>query len=190
MGVLYENDKEISMKITILILSILLIVLFVPAVFFGPWIYFSFLMKRQHTNTYAIQNVGVNKDIRVFNVGVKDKTKVILYSHNHWECLTWQFIQLEENTYLLKNLATQKTFEPASVPKEGVALWQKSLGGSKLQYWEFIKQNDDKYLIRLKDTELYLTATSQHDNSPIILLHKQNSEMQLWRLIKQNPIYN
>lgn len=177
------------MKLTILIFSVLLIALLVPVLFFGPWIYFSFLMKRQYTNTYAIQNVGVNKDIRVYNVGVEDGTKVILYTHNHWECLTWQFIQLEENTYLLKNLATQKTFEPDRAPKEGVALGQKSLGGSKLQYWEFIKQSDDKYLIRLKDTDLYLTVTSDQDNSPIILLHKQNSEMQLWRLIKQNPIY-
>lgn len=177
------------MKMTVVILSVLLVVVLIPAIYFAPWIYFSFLMKRNYANTYAIQNVGVNKDIRVYNVGVEDETKVILYTHNHWECLTWQFIQLEENTYLLKNLATQKTFEPSTAPKEGVALWQKSLGGSRLQYWQFIKQTDETYLIRLKDTELYLTATSDKDNSPIVIMPKQGSDKQLWRLIKQNPIY-
>lgn len=177
------------MKMTVVILSVLLLVVLIPAIYFAPWIYFSFLMKRNYANTYAIRNVGVNKDIRVYNVGVEDETKVILYTHNHWECLTWQFIQLEENTFLLKNLATQKTFEPASAPKEGVALWQKSLGGSRLQYWQFIKQTDETYLIRLKDSELYLTATSDKDNSPIVLMPKQDTDKQLWRLIKQNPIY-
>ncbi len=177
------------MKMAVIILSILFVVVLIPTIYFAPWIYFSFLMKNCYVNTYAIQNVGVNKDIRVYNVGVEDETKVILYSHNHWECLTWQFIQLEENTYLLKNLATQKTFEPSSAPKEGVVLWQKALGGTRLQYWQFIKQTDESYLIRLKDTELYLTATSNEDNSPIVLMPKQGSDMQNWLLKKQNPIY-
>jgi len=177
------------MKIATIILAVVLVIVLIPAIYFAPWIYFSFLMKRNYANTYAIQNVGTNKDIRVYNVGVEDKTKVILYTHNHWECLTWQFIQLEDNTYLLKNLATQKTFEPSTTPKEGVDLWQKSLGGSRLQYWEFLKQSDESYFIRLKDTELYLTATTDNDNSQIILMSKQVSNKQLWRLIKQNPIY-
>jgi hypothetical protein len=177
------------MKIAIVMLSAVLVLLLIPTVKFAPWIYFSYLMKNNYSNTYAIQNVGVGKDIRVLNVGVKDGTKVILYTHNEWECLTWQFIQLEDSTFLLKNLATQKTFEPSSAPTEGVDLQQKSLGGSKMQYWEFIKQPDETYLIRLKDTELYLTATSDENNSPIVLMPKQHSDKQQWRLLKQNPIY-
>jgi hypothetical protein len=90
---------------------------------------------------------------------------------------------------LLKNLATQKTFEPSAEPIAEVDLWQKPLGGSRLQYWEFLKQSDETYLIRLKDTELYLTITSDTDNSPIHLMPKQVSDNQLWRLVKQNPIY-
>lgn len=177
------------MKTTVIILIVLLVVLLIPMVKFAPWVYFSYKMKTSYSNTFAIQNVGTNKDIRVYNVGVEDETKVISYTHNHWECLTWQFIQLEDNTYLLKNLATNKTFEPSSQPKEGVALWQKTLGGSPLQHWEFIKQSDETYLIRLKDSELYLTATSDEENSPIVLMTGQNSNLQRWRLIKQNPIY-
>ncbi|MFT3995364.1 MAG: hypothetical protein QM660_13710 [Dysgonomonas sp.] len=177
------------MKITIIILSTLLVALLIPVVIYAPWIFFGKQQKQNYANTYAIQNVSTGKDIRVKDVGVKDESEIILYTHNEWECLTWEFIQLENNTYLLKNLCTQKTFAPSSSPKQGVDLWQQSLGGSHLQYWEFIKQSNGTCLIRLKDTELYLTATSNEDNSPIILMSKQNSDKQLWKLIKQNPIY-
>lgn len=152
--------------------------------------FFGKQQKQNYANTYAIQNVSTGKDIRVKNVGVKDESEIILYTHNEWECPTWEFIQLEDNTYLLKNLCTQKTFEPSSSPKQGVGLWQQSLGRSHFQYWEFIDQYDETHLIRLKDTELYLTATSDEDNSPIILMPKQESDKQLWKLIRQNPIYN
>lgn len=174
----------------IIILAILLIALLIPVVKYAPWIYFGRMQKKSYANTYAIQNVGTGKDIRVKDVGVKDETEIILYTHNEWECLTWEFIQLEDSTYLLKNLCTQKTFQPSSLPEQGVGLWQQSLGGSHLQYWEFIKQPNETSLIRLKDTELYLTATSDEDNSPIILMPKERSDKQLWKLIKQNPIYN
>lgn len=178
------------MKVTIIILSILLVALLIPTVIYSPWILFGKQQKQNYTNTYSIQNVSTGKDIRVKDVGVKDETQIILYTHNEWECLTWEFIQLEDNIYLLKNLCTQKTFEPSSSPEQGVGLWQQSLGGSRLQYWEFIDQPNETCLIRLKDTELYLTTTSDEDNSPIVLMPKQDSEKQLWKLIKQNPIYN
>jgi hypothetical protein len=139
-------------------------------------------------NTYAIQNIGTGKDIREHNAGNDDGTKIILYSHHNWECITWQLIQLEGETYLLKNLYTQKSFEPASSPQAGVSLWQQTLGGSLLQYWEFIKQPDETYLIRLKDTELYLTVTSDENDSDIVLMPKQDSDKQLWRLVRQNPV--
>jgi hypothetical protein len=173
----------------IILLSLLLVALLIPTVKYAPWILFGKKQKQNYENTYAIQNVGTGKDIRVYNVGVEDESKIILYTHNEWECLTWEFIQLEDNTYLLKNLCTQKTFEPSSTPEQGVSLWQQSLGGSRLQYWEFVKQPNDKYRIRLKNTELYLTATSNEDNSPIILMSEQDSEMQSWKLIAQSPIY-
>jgi hypothetical protein len=181
------------MKTTIIILSTLLLILLIPTLYYGqryaPWILFGTKMKRAYENTYAIQNVGTGKDIRVYNVGVDNETKIILYTHNEWECLTWQFIEVEDSTFLLKNLCTEKTFEPSSSPQQGVELWQQSLGGSRLQYWEFIEQPDETHLIRLKDTELYLTATSDEDNSSIILMPKQDLDKQLWRLIAQNPIY-
>lgn len=173
------------MKVTLIILLILIGIL---VVVFGPRIYKDIQKKRNYANTYAIQNVGSGKDIRVHNAGNSNGTKIILYDHHNWECITWQLIELEENVYLLKNLYTQKSFEPSSASVAGVTLWQQTMGGSRLQYWEFVKQAGDSYLIRLKDTELYLTATSGENDSDIVLMPKQDSDNQLWRLIQQNPI--
>ena len=177
------------MRKILFIMSIVIVVVFVIAAFlFVPRICKDIKKKRNYENTFAIQNIKTGKDIRVYNAGNDNGTKIILYNHHNWECITWQLIQLKEDTYLLKNLYTQKTFEPSAVPQSGVGLWQQTLGGSRYQYWEFIKQSDEIYLIRLKDTELYLTVTSDENNSDIILMEKQDSDSQLWRLIRQNPI--
>lgn len=173
------------MKVTLIILLVLIAI---TAVVFGPRIHKDVQKKRNYANTYAIQNVASGKDIRVHDAGNDDGTKIILYDHHNWECITWQLIGLDENMYLLKNLYTQKSFQPSSTPVAGVTLWQQTLGGSRLQYWEFIKQPDDNYLIHLKDTELYLTATSDENDSEIVLMQKQDSDNQRWRLTRQNPI--
>jgi len=143
--------------------------------------------KLNYPNTYAIQNVKTGKDIRVYNANYNDGTKIILYSHQNWECMTWELIHLEDSAYLVKNLYTNKTFQPESSPKEGVNLWQQTMGGSHLQYWEFFKIPDESYVIKLKGTDLYLTISSDENNSPIVLLPRQNSTSQQWRLVRQNP---
>lgn len=163
-------------------------VVVLSAIVIGPRILKDIHKKQKFTNTYAIQNVKTGKNIRVQNAGIDNGTKTILYSPHNWECMTWQFIQLEGDTYLLKNLYTEKTFQPSSSPESGVTLWQQTLGGTKLQYWEFIKQADETYQIRLKNTELYVTISSDKKDSPIILMPKQNSTDQKWRLIEQHPI--
>lgn len=177
------------MKTFIFVTSIVIVILFVVGVIvFGPRIAGDIQKKRNYANTYAIQNVGTGKDIRVHNAGNDDGTRIILYSHNNWECITWQLIELEDSIYLLKNLYTQKSFEPASAPEAGVPLWQQTLGGSRLQHWEFIRQAGGTYRIRLKDTKLYLTTTSDENNSDIVLMPQQDSDSQLWKLVRQNPI--
>lgn len=170
-------------------LIILLVFIALSAIVFGPRVYKDIQKKRNYANTFAIQNVKTGKCIRVYNAGIDDGTKIILYSHHNWECITWQFIQLDDKTFLLKNLYTQKTFEPSSNPQSETSLWQQTLGGSSFQYWEFIEQPDKTYLIRLKDTELYVSITSNENNSPIVLLPKQEIDSQLWRLVRQNPIF-
>lgn len=175
----------IKYKILFYILAVLIIL---TIVVFGPRIYKDIKLKQDKMNTYAIQNVKTNKCIRTYNAGFQDDNKVILYSLKNWECITWQLIELDNGSYLLKNLYTEKAFEPMDEPKEGRRMYQKPLGASNKQYWEFIKQDEGTYLIRLKNTELYLTAESEEQNSDIILRQLKNSDDQKWRLIKQNPI--
>lgn len=138
-------------------------------------------------NTYAIQNVASGMCVRPFDAGYNNGNKIIAYSHKDWECITWEMVSLGENTYLLKNLFTEKTFQPKSEPKPGVELWQQSLGGTPLQYWEFIKQADATTLIGLKNTQLYLTISSKEENAPLILMPLDNNPAQKWKLIRQTP---
>lgn len=155
---------------------------------FGPRIIKGLKLKKDKKNTYAIQNVQTGRCIRPYNAGFEEENRVILYDLKNWECITWQFIELKKDTYLLKNLYTQKTFEPVSEPEEGVSLWQKILGGSKWQYWEFIEQSEGVYHIRLKGTELYLTPETNELNANIILKPSEDTTAQKWTLVEQHPI--
>lgn len=138
-------------------------------------------------NTYAIQNVSSNKCLRPFDAGYQNGNEIIAYRHKDWECITWEMIEISDNTYLLKNLFTEKTFQPKSDPISGVGLEQRSLGGTPLQHWEFVKQPDETFLIRLKNSELYLTISSLQENSSVILMPLSNSAEQKWKLIRQTP---
>jgi hypothetical protein len=152
-----------------------------------PRYYLTRKLKLGTVNTYAINNVKTGMNIRPYNAGINDGTKIIQYTNNNWECMTWQFIKLEDSSFLLKNLWNNKTFQPSSSPQAGVFLHQQPIEANSLQYWEFIKRSDETYLIRLKGTELYITVTSDKKNSEIILMPNQNSSNQQWKLIEQHP---
>jgi hypothetical protein len=138
--------------------------------------------------TYAIQNTITGKNLRPFEAGGQNGNRIVLYNHIEWKCMTWKFINISENTYQLKNLFTSKTFQPKdNLAKKGTSLEQQPISASKLQQWEFIKSSDNIYLIRLKGTELYITASSDKTNSDIILQEKQSKSLQMWRLVAQNP---
>jgi hypothetical protein len=136
---------------------------------------------------FAIHNVETGKNLRPYNAGVSNGNRIILYPHNEWKCLTWRFNHIEGTTCQLQNLYTEKTFEPKSDIEAGVALWQQPLKKDRSQYWEFIEQPDETYLIRLKETELYITFSSDKTDSNIILMPYQNSSDQQWKLIEQYP---
>lgn len=138
-------------------------------------------------NTYAIQNLETNMDIRVYNAEVQDNTKIISYTHHNWQCMTWQMISVGENLYLLKNTYTNKTFEPTEI-KENSILVQKPLEANEKQYYKFYKNEDGTYLIELNNTGLYLTVAGKGKNSNIILKKSNNSDTQKWRLVEQHPI--
>lgn len=173
------------MKTVILTIIALIFLLFLIAVSFR--VRKDIKKKLNSENTYAIQNVETGNALRPYNANIENGVNLISYPIKNWECITWEMIEIDENTFLLKDLFTEKTFQPKSEPKSGVGLWQQSLGGSKLQHWEFLKQEDENYLIRLKGTELYITISSAKTNSSVILLPKQNRKTQLWKLIKQTP---
>ncbi|WP_152616816.1 RICIN domain-containing protein [Flavihumibacter solisilvae] len=138
-------------------------------------------------NTYAIQNVSSGMCVRPLDAGYKNGNEIIAYNHKDWECVTWEMIEIGDSAFLLKNLFTEKTFQPKSGPKPGVGLWQQTLGGTPLQHWEFIRQPDETYLVRLKSTELYLTISSKAENAPIVLMPLEKSDRQRWKLIRQTP---
>jgi hypothetical protein len=138
--------------------------------------------------TYAIQNTTTGKNLRPYEAGSHNGNRIVLYDHIEWKCMTWHFLNIEGNTYQLKNLYTSKTFQPAELPaKNGSLLQQQPISKSVMQQWEFIKAEDKSYFIRLKGTELYITASSGKTNSDNILKEKQAGALQLWRLVVQNP---
>jgi len=154
----------------------------------GQRTYKNIKRKRNTVNTYAIINAKTGKGIRVHNASIDDKAKINIFSHQNWECMTWQLIKLDGDRYLLKNLYTHKTFQPSSEPKAGVSLWQQPLEANSLQYWEFIEQAKDIFQIRLVGTELYATITGDKNHSDIVLMPLANSDEQRWKLIEQHPI--
>ena len=175
-----------ALKLAIYIFAVIGFIAVLAAIAVGPRHVKDIEKKRNYANTYAIENAESGKCLRVYNASNADGAPIILYNHHNWECMTWQLIEVGENTYLLKNLYTQKGFEPQSAAAPGVAVWQQTLGGER-QMW-VVEKTGDNCTIRLRGTDLYLTATSVENNSEIILKPRDGSEMQQWSLIRQNPI--
>lgn len=175
-------------RAVIVVIALIVVSWVVPSVILGPRVYKDIKKKQAFKNTYAIINVKNGKAIRVRDASIDDGAAIIIYSHQNWECMTWQLVQLDGESFLLKNLYTQKTFQPLATPEAGDGIWQQTLGGSHLQYWELLHQPNETYLIRLKDTEFCLTASGEDNNTPIVLMPKQDKKEQFWKLVRQNPI--
>jgi hypothetical protein len=175
------------MKTTVIILSVIVVIETLLIIVFGGRMLHDMQKKKLRTNTFAMQNAGTGMDIRVYNAGIADETKIIIYPHHNWECMTWQMIEQDDGSYLLKNLYTEKGFEPSESPAEGVTLWQQTLSAKEIQSWIFEEING-QYRIRLKDTDLYLTAETDKTNANLILMFKAEDKKQFWTLIPQQPI--
>lgn len=146
-------------------------------------------VKKDRKNTFAIQNVKTGTCVRPKDANYKENTSIILYPHHNWECMTWRLIDVGNHTFLLENLYTEKTFQPVTELADGTELSQISLDGSALQFWEIIEQPDHAYLIRLQNTDYYLTAPSDVENTPVVLKTVMNDDSQRWRLIPQTPVF-
>ncbi|MEJ7830546.1 MAG: RICIN domain-containing protein [Segetibacter sp.] len=141
--------------------------------------------------TYAIKNVSTGMLLRVMDANKKNETPIVAYSPTNWKCMTWDFNQVEGNTYLLRNLFTNKTFQPQKGEmSEGIALEQQAIDNSKTtQQWEFISAANNTYMIKLKGSDLYVTPSDKNGavNSKIILSKKRSDKTQYWNIYEQHP---
>lgn len=144
------------------------------------------------TGTFAIKNVSTGMLLRPLDANNKDATPLVSYSPTNWKCMTWDFKQVSDHTYYLRNLLTGKTFQPASGDvTEGTALQQQPLKeSSQGQQWEFIPAENNSFMIRLKGTGLYVTPTEQGSvNSKIVLAKKRQDNLQYWTIYEQHPTF-
>ncbi|HCA30340.1 MAG TPA: hypothetical protein DEP23_12625 [Ruminococcaceae bacterium] len=143
-------------------------------------------MSQVISGSFAIHNVETGKNLRPYKAGTSDGNDIILYPHHEWKCLTWQFNHVEGATYQLQNLYTDKTFEPVATPEAGVALWQQPLDDDS-PMWEFTEEQVGVFTIKLKDTDLVVTISSDKTDAAIVLMPYENSSSQQWELIEQYP---
>jgi len=138
---------------------------------------------------YAIKNVQTGLLLRIKDANSKNGTPLVSYTPQNWKCMTWNFKHVEGNTYQLQNLFSAKTFTPAGEKTEaGTALEEQPLSaGNSIQQYEFIAVDNNTYLIKVKGTDLYITATSKEVNSKIILTKKKESQNQRWTIYNQEP---
>lgn len=141
--------------------------------------------------TFAIKNMETGLLLRVKDANNADATPLVAYPAQNWKCMTWDFQQVEGETYRLRNLFTNKTFQPVgNERKEGAALEQRPLtAGNAVQEWEFIPVSKDVYRIKLKNTELYVTPSGRNGevNMPIVLSAKKEGALQNWTIYLQDP---
>ncbi|MFC3362477.1 RICIN domain-containing protein [Pedobacter fastidiosus] len=66
---------------------------------------------------YAIKNVQTGMLLRVKDASGKNGTPLVAYDPQNWKCMTWDFKNVDGNTYQLLNLFTSKTFQPKKDPR-------------------------------------------------------------------------
>ena len=139
---------------------------------------------------YAIINVETGKALRPINASKKDGAPLIMYSPVNWKCMTWEFQNVGDEGYQLKNLFSSKTFKPKSSDNEGASLEQIPFEkGNERQIWIFEEVDENIYKIRKAGTNLYITPEDPNGatNSNVILKPYENSNLQHWRLKEQHP---
>lgn len=100
--------------------------------------------------TYAIKNVQTGMLLRIKDADSRNGTPLVAYSPVNWKCVTWDFKHIEGETYQLRNLFTNKTFQPKNnLLSEGALLEEQPLMIPQLiQQYEFIPVEKNIYLIR------------------------------------------
>lgn len=138
----------------------------------------------------AIKNVQTGLLLRIKDANSKNGTPLVAYSPQNWKCMTWNFKQMEGNTYQLQNLFTNKSFEPVKdSATKVITLHEQPLETKPNQQYEFIAAENNSYLIKQKGTDLYITSPGNDAevNASIVLQKKNNSNTQRWIIYAQNP---
>lgn len=154
------------------------------------FIHIQFGFAQQIKGNYAIKNVQNGMLLRVKDASNKNGTPLVAYNPQNWKCMTWDFIQVSEGTYQMKNLLTNKTFQPKDGKIESSTLEEQPLNsGDANQQYVFESLGKNVYLIKLIGTELYLTPSDEKGttNSAIFLAKKLSSKLQQWIIYKQSP---
>lgn len=136
--------------------------------------------------TFAIKNTKTSLCLRPYNAGTHNGNTIITYRHHHWKCITWTINQINNNSYKITNFYTKKSFSPSKI-LSGSQLYQNS---TSTLIWDFIPIIKNEYKIKLHNTNLYITAPGiTKINQPIILSKITNQDTQIWKLIKQHPLF-
>jgi hypothetical protein len=128
--------------------------------------------------------------VRIKDANGADGTPIVAYSPVNWKCVTWEFRPAADGSYTLKNLFSGKTLQPVNgEARAGVTMEEQPLAKDKNQQYEVIAAGDDRYYVRLKGADLYLTPSDPGGatNSSIILQPKKDGDLQLWTLVEQHP---
>ncbi|WP_295796024.1 RICIN domain-containing protein [Mucilaginibacter sp.] len=138
---------------------------------------------------YAIKNVQPGMLLRVKDAHSENGTPMVSYNPENWKCMNWDFKHVDGNTYQLQNLLTNKTFQTKGNARAGATFEEQPLNaGSVQQQYVFEPAGVDVYMIKLKGTDLYITADKSGEvNSPITLSAKTNTENQYWAIYQQAP---
>jgi hypothetical protein len=155
---------------------------------FGHRLIKNYHRKVETPNAFMIKNEQSGLVIRPQNAGIADGVPIIQFTPQNWECTTWQMIEIGPNTFLLKDLYTQKSFAPVGTPDAGALLEQRPIGGDRNQHWQFNHQEDDTYTIQLAGTDLFITSTSSTVDDRLTLQEASDGADQRWTLTQQHPI--
>ena len=142
------------------------------------------------SGTFALKNVKTGIYVRIKDANSKDGTPIVAYSPVEWKCVTWDFKKQTDNSYQLINLFSHKTMASRFEAKENVVLEEQPInGGNNNQKFDFILAGKGIYLIKLSGTDLYLSPSDSAGkiNAPIILKKRDDSKLQYWQLVAQNP---
>jgi hypothetical protein len=149
----------------------------------------SFVRSQYKGMRYAIQNTRTGKNLRPLAAGKENGNRLVQYDHHSWKCMTWDFNEVGPQTYLLKNRYTGKTFQTIGEPLANSKLSQQEVIEGTSQQWELIKLTESVFRIKLKGKNLFLSVPGDETNADVILVPLKEDDAQLWRLVRQNPLF-